>query len=85
MTFKDTRGVVKPALQIVQDHSDNWVRVRLMVALDGRYGLFQDLPYVKAIMKDARARGLKVLLDLPRAGGQTPATGGPPPAGPGRT
>lgn len=64
VAFKDTTGVVKPALQIVQDHSYNWVRVRLMVDPDGRYGLFQDLPYVKAVMKDAKARGLKVLLDL---------------------
>jgi len=48
----------------VKDHSYNWVRVRLMVDPDGQYGLSQDLPYVKAVMKDAKGRGLKVLLDL---------------------
>ena len=64
VAFKDTSGTVKPALQIVRDHSYNWVRVRLMVDPDGGYGLFQDLPYVKAVMKDAKGRGLKVLLDL---------------------
>ncbi|UQN09412.1 glycosyl hydrolase 53 family protein [Deinococcus sp. QL22] len=64
VTFKDRAGAVKPALQIVKDHQYNWVRVRLMVDPDGTYGLLQDLPYVKAVMKDAKGRGLKVLLDL---------------------
>jgi len=66
--FRDTDGTVKPAAQIVRDHGYDWVRVRLMIdpgADDGKnYGLLQDLPYVKAVMKDAHARGLKVLLDL---------------------
>ncbi|BDP43277.1 arabinogalactan endo-beta-1,4-galactanase (plasmid) [Deinococcus aetherius] len=62
--FRDRDGTVKPALQLVTDHGYNWVRVRLMVDPDGRYGLLQDLPYVKAVMQDAKGRGLKVLLDL---------------------
>ena len=62
--FRDLNGTVKPALQLVKDHQYGWVRVRLMIDPDGNYGLFQDLPYVKAVMKDAKARGLKVLLDL---------------------
>ena len=65
--FRDLDGQVKPALQIVRYHRYNWVRVRLMVdpqTTDGNYGLLQDLPYVKAVMKDAQGQGLKVLLDL---------------------
>lgn len=64
VVFRDTNGAAKPALQIVRDHKYNWVRVRLMVDPNGEYGLYQDLNYVKAVTRDARARGLKVLLDL---------------------
>lgn len=62
--FKDLNGQVKPALKIVKDHGYGWVRVRLMIDPDGKYGLAQDLPYVKAVMKDAHKQNLKVLLDL---------------------
>ena len=64
VAFKDTDGTAKAALQIVQDHRYNWVRVRLMIDPDGNYGLAQDLPYVKATMLDAKQHNLKVLLDL---------------------
>jgi len=64
VAFKDRDGTVKPAMQLVQDHQYTWIRVRLMVDPNGQYGLFQDLPYVEAVMKDAHTRGLKVLLDL---------------------
>ncbi|MFW8627516.1 glycoside hydrolase family 53 protein [Deinococcus sp. ME38] len=62
--FRDLDGQVKPALQIIRDHRYDWVRVRLMIDPDGRYGLTQDLPYVKAVMLDAQKHNLKVLLDL---------------------
>ncbi|WP_019586041.1 glycosyl hydrolase 53 family protein [Deinococcus apachensis] len=63
--FRDRDGTVKPALQIVRDHEYNWVRVRLMIDPDVKaYGLAQDLPYVKAVMRDAKKQNLKVLLDL---------------------
>ncbi|SMB81441.1 glycoside hydrolase family 53 protein [Deinococcus hopiensis] len=64
VVFKDTTGVAKPALQIAKDHNYNWVRVRLMVDPNGEYALYQDLNYVKAVARDARSRGFKVLLDL---------------------
>ncbi|GHF49396.1 arabinogalactan endo-1,4-beta-galactosidase [Deinococcus metalli] len=62
--FRDTDGKVRPALKIVKDHKFGWVRVRLMVDPDGRYGLAQDLPYVKAMLLDAKKQNLHVLLDL---------------------
>ncbi|MHA0041905.1 glycosyl hydrolase 53 family protein [Deinococcus sp. PEB2-63] len=62
--FRDRGGTVKPAAQIARDHAFNWVRIRLMVDPNGQYGLYQDLPYVKDAVKDAKTRGLKVLLDL---------------------
>ncbi|NTY01439.1 glycosyl hydrolase 53 family protein [Deinococcus sp. JMULE3] len=66
--FRDRDGTVKPAAQIAADHHFDWVRVRLMIDPGGddgkNYALLQDLPYVKAAVKDAKSRGMKVLLDL---------------------
>ena len=64
VVFKDTNGTSKAALQIFKDHSYNWVRIRLMVDPNGNYALNQDLAYVKAMAKDAKARGLKILLNF---------------------
>lgn len=62
--FKDRNGKVRTALKIVKNHNFGWVRVRLMIDQDGQYALAQDLPYVKAVMLDARKQNLKVLFDL---------------------
>ena len=66
--FKDLDGTEKPALQIMKDHGYTWFRIRIHVdpadGLDGNYGLFQDLEYVKAMTKEADRLGMNILLNF---------------------
>jgi arabinogalactan endo-1,4-beta-galactosidase len=61
--YKDG-GVVKPGLQIFADHGYNWIRLRLFhtPATQAR-PLPNDLAYTIALAQDAKARGMKFLLD----------------------
>ena len=43
--FSYANGTRAPALEIVKDYGYDWIRLRVMVAPDGKYGLFQDLDY----------------------------------------
>jgi arabinogalactan endo-1,4-beta-galactosidase len=58
--FKEN-GVAKPALQILHDHSYNWVRLRIFVAPST---LPNNLDYTIAAAKQAKAMGFKFLLDF---------------------
>jgi len=58
--FKEN-GVAKPALQILRDHSYNWIRLRIFVAPTR---LPNNLAYTIAAAKQAKAMGFKFLLDF---------------------
>lgn len=58
--FKEN-GVAKPALQILHDHSYNWVRLRIFVAPTT---LPNSLDYTIAAAKQAKAMGFRFLLDF---------------------
>jgi arabinogalactan endo-1,4-beta-galactosidase len=58
--FKEN-GVAKPALQILREHSYNWVRLRIFVAPTK---LPNNLDYTLAAAKQAKALGFKFLLDF---------------------
>lgn len=61
--FKDG-GVEKPGLQIFKDHGYNWVRLRLFHTPSNHpRPLPNDLAYTIAAAKDAKALGLKFLLN----------------------
>ncbi len=58
--FKDN-GVARPALEILRDHSYNWVRLRIFHAPTT---LPNNLEYTIAAAKQAKAMGFKFLLDF---------------------
>jgi arabinogalactan endo-1,4-beta-galactosidase len=58
--FKEN-GVAKPALQILRDHSYNWIRLRIFVTPTT---LPNNLEYTIAAAKQAKAMGFKFLLDF---------------------
>lgn len=58
--FKD-HGVAKPGLDILRDHSYNWIRLRVFVAPTT---LPNNLDYTLAEAKHAKAMGFKFLLDF---------------------
>jgi arabinogalactan endo-1,4-beta-galactosidase len=58
--FKEN-GVAKPGLEILRDHSYNWVRLRIFVAPTS---LPNNLDYTLAAAKQAKAMGFKFLLDF---------------------
>ena len=58
--FKDG-GVEKPGLQIFRDHGYNWIRLRLFHTPTQ---LPNNLDYTLAAAKEAKAVGLKFLLDF---------------------
>lgn len=58
--FKEN-GVAKPALEILHDHSYNWVRLRIFHAPTT---LPNNLDYTIAAAKRAKAMGFKLLLDF---------------------
>lgn len=60
VVFKDDRQP-KPGLQILKDHGYNWVRLRLFHTPTR---LPNDLAYTIAAAKQAKALGMKVLVDL---------------------
>lgn len=61
--FKDG-GVVKPGLQIFKSHGYNWVRLRLFHTPSTQARpLPNDLAYTVALAQDAKALGMKFLLD----------------------
>lgn len=60
IVFKED-GHPKPVLQILKDHSYNWVRLRLFVHPTD---LPNDLPYTIALAGRAKALGFHFLLDL---------------------
>jgi arabinogalactan endo-1,4-beta-galactosidase len=60
VAFKDA-GVAAPGLRILKAHGYNWVRLRVMV---NPISLPNDLAYTIASAKDAKALGMKVLLDF---------------------
>ena len=62
--FLYANGTRAPALEIVQDFGYDWIRLRVMVAPDGRYGLFQDLDYTIRMAKETKRLGFKLLLDF---------------------
>lgn len=66
--FKDLNGEVKEPLKIMADHGYSWFRIRIHVdpaaGMNGNYGLFQDLKYVKSMIKKADELDMKVLLDF---------------------
>ena len=59
VVFKDN-GVAAPGLQILRNHSYNWIRLRLF---DSPTELPNNLSYTIALAKDARKLGFKFLLD----------------------
>ncbi|MFZ0744879.1 MAG: glycosyl hydrolase 53 family protein [Terracidiphilus sp.] len=63
--FKEN-GVAKPALEILRDHSYNWVRLRIFVAPTN---LPNNLEYTIAAAKQAKAMGFRFLLDFHYADG----------------
>lgn len=63
--FKD-EGVAKPALDIFRDHGYDWIRLRLFHTPTR---LPNDLPYTITLAQEARARGMKFLLDYHYADG----------------
>jgi arabinogalactan endo-1,4-beta-galactosidase len=58
--FKE-KGVAKPALEILRDHSYNWIRLRIFNAPTT---LPNNLDYTIAAAKQAKAMGFKFLLDF---------------------
>jgi arabinogalactan endo-1,4-beta-galactosidase len=54
-------GQAQPGLRIFKDHGYNWVRLRVFNA---PRGLPNDLPYTIALAREAKALGLKFLLDF---------------------
>jgi arabinogalactan endo-1,4-beta-galactosidase len=58
--FKD-KGVAKPALEILRDHSYNWIRLRIF---NNPTTLPNNLEYTIAAAKQAKAMGFKFLLDF---------------------
>ncbi|RXK54567.1 arabinogalactan endo-1,4-beta-galactosidase [Oleiharenicola lentus] len=61
--FKDG-GVVKPGLQIFRDHGYNWIRLRLFHTPSTQpRPLPNDLAYTIALAQEAKARGMKFLLN----------------------
>ena len=60
VVFKEN-GVARPALEILRDHSYNWVRLRIFVAPTK---LPNNLDYTIAAAKRAKAMGFKFLLDF---------------------
>ena len=62
--FKDN-GVEKPGLQIFKDHGYNWIRLRLFHTPSSQpRPLPNDLDYTIALARDAKALGMKFLLDF---------------------
>lgn len=60
--FKDG-GIVKPGLQIFQEHGYNWIRLRLFHTPSAQpRPLPNDLAYTIALAQEAKARGFKFLL-----------------------
>jgi arabinogalactan endo-1,4-beta-galactosidase len=58
-------GVEKPGLQIFQDHGYNWIRLRLFHTPSTQARpLPNDLDYTIALARDAKARGMKFLLNF---------------------
>ena len=76
--FKDA-SVEKPGLQILQDHGYNWVRLRTCVEPVSN-NLPNTLAYTIKLAKEAKARGLKVLLDFHYSNGWADPTKEPTPA-----
>lgn len=61
--FKDG-GVAKPGLQIFRDHGYNWIRLRLFHTPSTQpRPLPNDLDYTIALARDAKAHGMKFLLN----------------------
>ena len=60
VVFKDA-GVAEPGLQILKNHGYTWIRLRVMV---NPIALPNNLDYTIASAKDAKAHGLKLLLDF---------------------
>ncbi len=58
--FKEN-GVARPALEILREHSYNWIRLRIFVAPTK---LPNNLDYTLAAAKQAKAMGFKFLLDF---------------------
>lgn len=75
--FKDA-GVEKPGLQILQEHGYNWVRLRVCVEPVSN-NLPNTLAYTIAMAKDAKARGMKFLLDFHYSNGWADPTNEPTP------
>lgn len=83
VVFKDNHQPM-PGLQIFRNHGYNWVRIRLFhdpaaVARD-KSKVSNDLSYVIAFAKDAKARGFKYLLDFHYADTWAGPNGQPIPA-----
>lgn len=66
VVFHDTDGAPKDALQIFVDHGYTWARVRVNVDPpdNPQYAMFTDLAYAARLGAAAKARGLKLLVDL---------------------
>src|SRR5579863_1895949 len=60
VAFKDA-GMAEPGLQLLKNHGYTWIRLRIMV---DPISLPNNLDYTIALAKDAKARGLKFLLDF---------------------
>lgn len=54
----------RSAVDILASHGFNYARIRLLVDSTTDYGLGQDLAYVTAAAKEAKANGMKFLLDI---------------------
>ena len=57
-------GEPRDALAILRDHGLNWVRVRVFVRPDGRWGAHEDLPSMVALAKRAKALGFRVMVTV---------------------
>jgi arabinogalactan endo-1,4-beta-galactosidase len=57
-------GSVAPALAIVKEHGYQWIRLRIMVDPNGKYGLAQDLDYVLRMARQVKKYRFRFLLDF---------------------
>lgn len=57
-------GTSGDAIDILASHGFNYARIRILVDPPGNYALNQDLDYVIATALEAKANGMKILLDF---------------------